>query len=181
MPPLNSKYSRYLEKDDSYTVTQADDVINFTIASAKTATLPLAKTCTIYNEQFKKVISNDVDSGDALTIAVQSGNTLVGNAALAAGEVSTVTSDGAATWYAQGDTGATGTSGFSGFSGGSGTSGFSAFSGTSGFSAYSGFSGRSAYTGVSGYSGYSGVSGYSGFSGISGYSGFSGYSGYSGV
>lgn len=179
-PPLDSKYTRYLEKTDSYTITQSDDVINFTIASAKTATLPLARTCTVYNDQYKKVVSNDADSSDALTIAVASGNTLVGNAALAAGEVSTLTSDGATVWYAQGDTGATGTSGFSGFSGASGTSGWSGFSGASGASGYSGFSGRSGYTGVSGYSGYTGVSGYSGFSGISGYSGFSGYSGYSG-
>src|SRR5262245_40184371 len=136
-PPLDSKYTKYLEKDDSYTILVGDDVINFTIASAKTATLPSAHTCTVYNEQFKKVISNDADSGDVLTIAVGSGNTLVGNAALSAGEVSTVTSNGSTVWYAQGDTGATGTSGFSGFSGASGYSGFSAYSGYSGVSGYS--------------------------------------------
>lgn len=179
-PPLDSKYTRYLEKTDNYTLTQTDDVVNFTIATAKTATLPLAKICTIYNEQYRKVISNDADSSDTLTIAVASGNSLVGNATLAAGEVSVVTSDGATVWYAQGDTGLSGVSGFSGFSGASGFSGWSGFSGASGTSGYSGVSGRSGYTGVSGYSGYTGVSGYSGFSGISGYSGFSGYSGYSG-
>ena len=180
-PPLDSQYTRFVAKDDSYTIQSLDDVITFTIATAKTATLPLAKTCSVVSGQFAKQINNAGASADDLTIAVQSGDTLVGESTLSPGEVASIRGNGVSVWYSTGSSGVQGTSGFSGFSGASGTSGWSGFTGISGYSAYSGFSGRSAYTGVSGYSGYTGVSGYSGFSGISGYSGFSGYSGHTGV
>jgi collagen triple helix repeat protein len=181
MPPLGTQYSRFVVKDDSYTIQAADDVITFTIASAKTATLPLAKTCTLHSDQNIKQINNVSGSSNDLTIAVQSDDVLIGEATLSPGETAILIGNGVTTWSSTGSSGVTGVSGFSGFSGRSGFSGWSGFSGASGTSGYSGFSGRSGYTGVSGYSGYSGVSGYSGFSGRSGYSGFSGYSGYSGV
>lgn len=181
MPPLGTQYTKFVAKTNSYTIQAADDVITFTIATAKTATLPLSKTCTIVSGQNAKQINNAGGSSDDLTIAVQSGDTLVGESTLSPGESALIVGNGVALWNSTGSSGAAGVSGFSGFSGASGRSGWSGFTGTSGFSAYSGFTGRSGYTGVSGYSGYSGESGYSGFSGISGYSGFSGYSGYTGV
>jgi hypothetical protein len=180
MAPLASVYTKFQEKTDDYTLGASDDVVDFTIATAKTATLPLAKTCTVNNTWFKKVITNKSTSSDTLTIAVQSGNSLVGLTSLGVGEQAILSSNGATIWTARGGTGATGTSGFSGFSaysGFSGASGYSGFTGTSGYSGYtgvSGYSGKSGYSGVSGYSGYSGVSGYSGFSGFSGFSGYTG-------
>lgn len=180
-PPLDSQYTRFVAKTDSYTILSGDDVITFTLAAPGTATLPLSKTCTIVSGQNAKQVNNASDSSDDLTIAVQSGDSLVGESTLAPGEVATIRGNGVNVWYATGSSGAAGVSGFSGYSGRSGTSGWSGFTGVSGVSGWSGFSGRSGYTGVSGFSGYSGVSGYSGFSGVSGYSGFSGYSGYSGA
>lgn len=181
-PPLDSQYTKFVVKDDSYTITVSDDIIDFDIASGKTATLPLAKDCSLYSGQNEKIISNNSGSGGALTIAVQSGNTLIGATApgattLAAGETCTAVGNGVSTWTITGGAGVSGVSGFSGFSG---ASGFSGFSGWSGFSGKSGTSGYSGVSGFSGYSGVSGISGYSGFSGISGYSGYSGTSGYSG-
>lgn len=180
MPPLGTQYTKFVAKTGAYTIQAGDDVITFTIAAPATATLPLAKTCSIYSQQNVKQINNVSGSASDLTIAVQSGDTLVGEATLSPGETALIVGNGVALWNSTGSSGATGVSGFSGFSGASGTSGWSGFTGASGTSGWSGFSGRSGYTGISGYSGYSGESGYSGFSGISGYSGFSGYSGYSG-
>lgn len=180
-PPMASTYTKFVAKDASYTILPGDDVITFTLAAPGTATLPLAKTCTIYSQQNIKQINNVSGSSDDLTVAVQSGDVLVGESTLAPGETAFITGNGVTVWNSTGSSGAAGTSGFSGFSGASGFSGWSGFSGVSGASGYSGFTGRSGYTGISGYSGYTGVSGYSGFTGVSGYSGFSGYSGYSGV
>ena len=188
-PPLGTEYQKIVRKTASYTLDASDDVARFVIAGAATATLPLAKTCTVYSKQNKKILINDSTSSDLLTIAVQSGNTLVGVTAatlgvtLAVGETAYVDSDGVAIWNISGGySGVAGTSGFSGFSGASGYSGFSAYSGYSGKSGYSGYCGLSGYTGKSGYSGFSAISGYSGFSAAaSGYSGFSGYSGYTGI
>lgn len=179
-PPLGSTYEKFVAKTDSYTIQAGDDVITFTLAAPATATLPFSKTCTIYSQQNIKQINNVSGSSDDLTVAVQSGDTLVGESTLSPGETAFIVGNGVTIWNSTGSSGATGTSGFSGFSGASGRSGWSGYSGASGISGYSGLSGRSGYTGVSGYSGYTGVSGYSGFSGRSGYSGFSGYSGYSG-
>lgn len=180
MPPLGSTYEKFVAQSDSYTILAGDDVITFTLAAPGTATLPFSRFCSIYSQQNFKQINNVSGSSDDLTIAVQSGDTLIGESTLAPGETAFIVGNGVTVWNSTGSSGATGTSGFSGFSGISGFSGWSGFSGVSGTSGYSGFSGRSGYTGVSGYSGYSGESGYSGFSGVSGYSGFSGYSGYSG-
>ena len=181
MPPLGSQYTKFVAKSDSYTILSGDDVITFTLAAPGTATLPLSKTCTIYSQQNIKQINNVSGSSDDLTIAVQSGDVLVGETTLSPGETALLVGNGVALWNSTGSSGVAGTSGFSGFSGASGTSGWSGFTGASGVSGWSGFSGRSGYTGISGYSGYTGVSGYSGFTGASGYSGFSGYSGYTGV
>lgn len=181
MPPLDSQYTKFIAKTGAYTIQAGDDVITFTLAAPATATLPLSKTCTIYSGQNIKQINNVVGSSDDLTIAAQSGDTLVGEATLSPGETALLVGNGVLLWNSTGSSGATGTSGFSGFSGASGTSGFSGFTGASGASGYSGFSGRSGYSGFSGISAYSGESGYSGFSGVSGYSGFSGYSGYTGI
>jgi len=188
-PPLSTAYQKIVRKTSSYTLDPSDDVARFVIAAAAIATLPLAKNCTVYSKQNKKIIINDSTSSDTLTIAVQSGNTLVGATAaaiaatLAVGETAFVDGDGVAIWNISGGySGVAGTSGFSGFSGASGYSGRSGYSGYSGASGYSGYTGISGYTGKSGYSGFSAAaSGYSGFSGVSGYSGFSGYSGYTGI
>lgn len=181
-PPLDSQYTKFVAEDDSYTIKAADDIIVFTITTAKTATLPLAKECSIVSGQNEKIIINHADSSDTLTIAVQAGNTLIGATApgattLAAGETAFVYGNGVTVWNVSGGAGVSGVSGFSGFSG---ASGFSGFSGWSGYSGTSGSSGYSGVSGFSGYSGVSGISGYSGFSGVSGYSGYSGISGYSG-
>ncbi len=178
MPPLNSSYTKYVAKTDNYTILFGDDVITFTIASAKTATLPLAGSCSPMTGQNAKQIVNSANSTDTLTIAAPSGNNLIGLGSLAPGQVSLVISNGTATWTGSGGGGQAGTSGYSG------PSGYSGFSGLSGYSGFSGISGYSGFSGISGYSGFSGISGYSGYSGISGasgYSGFSGISGYSGA
>jgi len=178
--PLNSVYERDVAKSDNYTVLFGDDQVTFTIASAKTATLPKAGTCTPMSQQNVKRIINSANSSDTLTIAVQSGDTLIGIGSLAAGQETIVTSNGTATWNGFGGGGQAGTSGYSGpsgFSGFTGVSGYSGFTGVSGFSGFSGISGASGYsgfTGISGYSGFTGASGISGFSGKSGFSGFSG-------
>lgn len=180
--PLNSFYTKYEAKTDNYTIPVTTDVVTFTIASAKTATLPKAGLCPpnatpAYN--VKQIISSG-SSGDTLTIAVASGDVLLGVGSLAAGQNTIVTSQGTTIWTSLGGGGQAGVSGYSGvsgFSGYSGVSGYSGYSGASGFSGYSGASGFSGYSGASGYSGYSGISGASGRSGYSGTSGFSGYSG----
>ncbi len=187
MAPLYTQYQKIVRKTASYTLDASDDVARFVITAGATATLPLARTCSLYSRQNKKIIINDGTSSNTLTIAVQSGNSLVGATAtaaaatLAAGETVFIDGDGVAIWNISGGySGVGGTSGFTGASGYSGFSGASAYSGYSGKSGYSGYTGVSGYMGVSGYSGVSGKSGYSGFSAAaSGYSGFSGYSGYS--
>ena len=188
MAPLATQYQRIIKKGVSYTIAVPDDVVEFTTTGAGViATLPLAKDCSIYSGQNLKIVANKSTSTDEITIAVQSGDTLVGvtgasaTLTLAVGDSAFFRGNQTTTWNMSGGVGTSGVSGFSGFSGASGYSGASGWSGYSGKSGYSGYCGISGYTGVSGYSGYSGVSGYSGFSGISGYSGFSGYSGYTGV
>jgi hypothetical protein len=176
--PFGTQYEQQVAKTLDYTLTVADDVAVFTIAVGKTATLPLAANCSLA-QQFKQIINVSGSSND-LTIAVQTGNTLVGENTLSPGETTTVRSDGVAIWYSTGSSGVTGVSGYSGFSGASGYSGFSGYSGYSGKSGFSGYSGVSGWSGWSGYSGVSGYSGKSGYSGYSGYTGVSGYSGYSG-
>ncbi len=187
-PPLATQYQKIVKKGVSYTIAVPDDVVEFTTTGAGViATLPLAKDCTIYSGQNEKLIANKSTSTDEITLAVQSGNTLVGvtgaaaTLTLAVGATAFARGDQSTVWNITGGAGTSGVSGFSGFSGASGYSGASGWSGYSGKSGYSGYCGVSGWTGVSGYSGYSGVSGYSGFSGISGYSGFSGYSGYTGI
>jgi hypothetical protein len=167
-------YTKFVSKTNNYTLDPSDDVATFTIATAKSATMPEANQCTETKQNDEKVVINADGSSDTLTIAVPTDNSLIGVSGLAAGQTAFMVSDGIAVWYAQGGSGVTGVSGFSGFSGAS------AYSGFSGRSAYSGFSGASGYTGKSGYSGYTGVSGYSGYTGVSGYSGYTGLSGYSG-
>lgn len=173
-PPLNSSYTKYVAKTDNYTVLFGDDVITFTIASAKTATMPQAASCTPMSGQNIKQVINSGNSSDTLTIAVPSGNTLVGIGSLAAGQSAYMQSNGTSVWTGFGGGGQAGTSGYSG------PSGYSGFSGVSGYSGFSGISGYSGFSGISGYSGFSGISGYSGYSGVSGYSGYSGFSGISG-
>jgi hypothetical protein len=185
-PPLGTSYTQFITKTANYTLTVNDDVAIFTTsAPGVIATLPLARTCAFVAGQNTKQIINASGSTNVLTVAVQSGDTLVGETAsgpaqtLAAGESAIVNcSPNLPTiWTITGGDGSQGVSGYSGFSGASG------YSGKSGYSGFSGKSGYSGYTGVSGFSGYTGVSGtsgYSGFSGISGYSGYSGTSGYSG-
>ena len=185
MPPLYTQYQKIVRKTAAYTLDPSDDVARFVITVGVTATLPLAKNC--LRPQNRKIILNDSTSSNTLTIAVQSGNTLVGATAtaaaatLAAGETAFVDGDTVSIWNISGGySGVSGNSGFSGFSGASGYSGASGFSGYSGKSGYSGYTGVSGYSGVSGWTGVSGKSGFSGFSAAaSGYSGFSGYSGYS--
>lgn len=188
MPPLGSQYQKMVAKTANYTIDSSDDVITFTTSGAGViATLPLAKTCSIVSGQNRKIIASAAGSTDPLTIAVQSGNTLIGNTiigvgvTIAAGETAFAYGNGVSVWTISGGDATRGVSGFSGFSGASGYSGKSGYSGFSGFSGYSGYSGVSGWSGWSGYSGKSGYSGYSGYSGVSGYSGFSGYSGYTGV
>lgn len=180
MAPLNSQYAKYVAKTDNYTIQLADDVITFTIATAKTGTLPKAGTCTSMSGQNVKQIVNSANSADTLTVAVQSGDTLLGIGSLAVGQTAYLTSNGTSVWSGFGAGGAAGTSGYSGVSGFSGVSGYSGFTGVSGYSGFTGVSGYSGFSGASGYSGFSGYSGYTGISGYSGYSGVSGYSGFSG-
>jgi len=172
---INTAYTQYVAKTSNYTLTVADDVATFTITAARTATLPLAAACSIVSGQNRKLIVNAGASDHDLTIAVQSGNALVGESTLSPGETAFINGDGVSVWNS------TGSSGVGGVSGTSGASGFSGFTGRSGASGYTGLSGYSAYTGVSGYSGKSGYSGFSGISGYSGFSGKSGYSGFSGI
>lgn len=166
--------------DADKTITVSEDVITFTIAGPQTATLPLAKNC-INTAQESKLVINKSTSGGNLTIAVQSGNTLIGQDTLLPGGTALVNAQQATVWTSTGGSGAQGASGysgysaFSGYSGTSGASGYSGISGVSGFSGYSGISGFSGYSGISGFSGYSGISGYSGYSGVSGKSGYSGF------
>lgn len=181
MAPLNSVYTKYVEKTDNYTILAGDDVITFTIATAKTATLPKAGTVPPMSGQNVKQIINDGDSADTLTLAVQSGDSLVGIGSLAIGQTAYLISNGTSVWTGFGAGGVAGTSGYSGVSGFSGISGYSGFTGISGYSGFTGVSGYSGFTGASGYSGFSGYSGYTGISGYSGYSGVSGYSGFSGA
>ena len=180
MAAPNSTYARHVAKTDNYTLVAPDDVVTFTIATAKTATLPNAANCTAQNQFNEKQIINHADSSNTLTIAAPSGNTLLGIGSLAAGQIANLFSNGTATWTSYGGGGQAGTSGYSGPSGYSGFTGISGYSGFTGISGYSGFTGISGYSGFTGISGYSGFSGYSGYSGISGYSGVSGYSGFSG-
>ena len=175
--PLNSIYVKVVAKTDNYTLDKGDDIAVFTIATAKTATLPKAGTCTPQTQQNVKQITSAGGSADTLTIAVQSGDTLIGASTLAAGQSAFVTAN-SSVWTSISAGG--GQQGYSGYSGISGPSGFSGYSGISGFSGYSGISGFSGYSGASGYSGYSGISGFSGYSGTSGFSGYSGKSGFSG-
>jgi hypothetical protein len=181
MPPIGTSYDKFVAVTNAdYTVKQGDDIITFTIASGQTGTLPLAKDC-VGTVQNQKIMVNAAGSGNNLTIAVQAGNTLIGQDTLLAGGTALVTAVRPTVWTSTGGSGATGVSGFSGYSaysGYSGTSGFSGYSGisgASGFSGYSGISGKSGYSGITGFSGYSGISGYSGYSGASGKSGYTGY------
>lgn len=182
MPPID-QYSVFEAKTNNYTLDRADKVVNFVIATGKTATLPHASQCSVISGLNKKVISNDSTSSGVLTLAVQSGDTLLGATAssaaqtLAAGEVATCSGDGVNIWTINGGVG---TSGISGYSGGSGASGFTGSSGKSGFVGTSGFSGTTGVSGTSGFSGVAGFSGVSGFTGVSGTSGASGTSGFSG-
>jgi len=178
--PLGTEYEQIVLKTDSYTLTVADDIVKFTIASGKTATLPFSRTCSPYSKQNVKMLFNAATSVGDLTIAVGSGDTLNGESTLSAGETAFITGDGVKTWNSIGASGAAGVSGTSGSSGISGASGFSGATGWSGVSGYSGFTGVSGFLGTSGFSGFTGISGFSGFTGISGYSGFSGFSGTSG-
>ena len=186
-PPLGSVYQKVTKKAASYTLTVSDDVVEFTTAApGVVATLPLAKDCTIVSGQNKKIIASKSTSSNDLTIAVQSGNTLVGvtgalaTLTLSAGQTAYLRGDQSTVWNVTGGIGTSGVSGYSGFSGASGYSGISGGSGWSGRSGPSGFSGFSGITGISGFSGFTGVSGFSGYSGKSGYSGFTGFSGISG-
>lgn len=177
---LNNNYTKYISAGDaSYTVKFADDVVTFTITTGRTATLPAAGTCTPMSGQNAKRIVSSSSSVGNVTLAVPSGNNLIGVGFVEPGQAVTVQSNGTATWTGFGGGGQAGTSGYSGPSGYSGFSGPSGYSGFSGTSGYSGFSGISGYSGFSGTSGASGYSGYSGTSGYSGYSGQSGYSGFS--
>ncbi len=170
MAPVNSAYAQQVFKTASYTLTVSDDIARFTIAAPATATLPLSRNCSLLSKQNIKIIANAGGSASDLTIAAGSGDTLVGENTLSAGETAFLTGDGVLVWNSVGASGVTGNSGFSGACGFSGYSGKSGFSGTSGFSGYSGISGWSGITGFSGYSGPSGFSGYSAYSGKSGYS-----------
>lgn len=188
-PPLGSEYQKMQAKTASYTLLVSDDVVKFTSSGAGViATLPKAASCPEHQGQSRKIIASASGSTDPITIAVQSGDTLVGAtkvagaaATIEAGQTAVAQSNGSTVWTITGGDGTQGVSGYSGFSGWSGFSGKSGYSGFSGYSGYSGISGYSGWSGYSGKSGYSGVSGYSGYSGVSGYSGFSGYSGYTGV
>lgn len=180
MPPLGTEYEQIVLKTTSYTLTVADDVAKFTAAAPATATLPLARTCSLYSKQNVKIIASASTSASDVTIAVGTGDTLVGEGTLSAGETAYITGDGVKTWNSVGASGVTGNSGTSGSSGISGGSGFSGATGFSGFSGRSGFTGISGFSGPSGFSGFSGPSGYTGFTGISGYTGYSGFSGFTG-
>ena len=170
-PPINSAYAKQQFKTDSYTITVSDDIVRFTLAAPGTATLPFSRNCSIVSGQNQKIIANATGSlAKDLTIAVGSGDTLVGETTLSAGETAFITGDGVLIWNSIGASGVTGNSGFSGYSAFSGYSGKSGFSGISGFSGFSGISGASGKSGFSGYTGISGFSGYSGTSGRSGYS-----------
>src|SRR5258705_10584011 len=179
-PPVDSAYARVVIKTTSYTLTVADDIAKFPAAAPVTATLPLAKTCSLYSQQNIKIIASAPTSAADVTIAVQSGDTLVGESTLSAGETAYITGNGVNRWDSVGASGAGGTSGFTGASGYSGFTGASGASGWSGKSGFSGFTGISGFRGTSGFSGFTGVSGYSGYTGKSGYSGYSGYFGFSG-
>ena len=169
-PPINSSYAQQQFKTDSYTITVSDDIIRFTLAAPGTATLPFSRNCSIVSGQNQKIIANGDSGGNDLTIAVGSGDTLIGETTLSAGETAFITGDGVLIWNSIGASGVTGNSGYSGYSAYSGYSGKSGFSGISGFSGFSGISGAS---GKSGFSGYTGISGFSGYSGTTGYSGYS--------
>ena len=126
MPPLGTDYERIVYKTSSYTLTVADDVARFTIAAPSTATLPLSRNCSIVSGQNQKVIANAGGSASDLTIAVGSGDTLVGEATLSAGETAYISGNGVTIWNSIGASGVTGVSGYSGFSGASGRDGIRA-------------------------------------------------------
>ncbi len=185
LPELDP-YAKFEAKTNTYSVTVSDKVVSFILPSNKTTTLPFASQCSIQSGTNKKVIADATSSSNVLTIAVQSGDDLIGvtdgasGATLAAGQTATCLGDGALTWTISGGSGSSGVSGTTGFTGASGITGFSGksgFSGTSGFVGTSGFSGTTGFSGVAGFSGASGASGKSGFTGASGTSGFSGFSG----
>jgi len=177
---LGNQYTKFTPvKTASYTITVSDDIAIFNLSAPGTATLPFSKDCTIVSGQNQKLIINKATSAD-LTVAVQSGDTLVGVATLQAGYQTFVEGNQIKTWNSVGGSGVSGTSGFSGYSGASGFSGYSGKSGFSGFTGISGASGTSGYSGYTGFSGYSGISGFSGYSAFSGYSGASGFSGFTG-
>ena len=85
---IGSQYAQQKAKTGSYTLLVSDDLVNFVLTGAPaTATLPLAAQCTQYpNGKNRKMIINGATSNDVVTIAVQSGNTLIGTTVLNPGE-----------------------------------------------------------------------------------------------
>lgn len=93
-------------KTTSYTVLTTDDVVQFTISAAATATLP--STAGMYAGQFLSnrlsgqgvVLVKNVSTSTAnVTIAAGSNDAIFGNVSVAPGQAIICRSDGGGTWY----------------------------------------------------------------------------------
>jgi hypothetical protein len=93
-------------KTASYTVLTTDDIVQFTISAAVTATLP--STNGLYAGQLlsnrlsgqgKVLIKNVATSTANVTIAAGSGDAIFGNTSIAPGQAVLCESDGGGTWY----------------------------------------------------------------------------------
>lgn len=83
---IGNNYERFVAYTDDHTVLVEEDVVRFILATdTDIATLPRAAQCNPSNGQQAKFIVNDTTSSFTLTIAVQSGDTSVGNLSLPPG------------------------------------------------------------------------------------------------
>ncbi len=96
---LGTDYERFVRYTDDHTILKEEDVIRFVLsADADVATLPKAYTCGPETGFQVKYIVNDTTSSFTLTVAVQSGDSAVGNLSFPPGRGCFAISDGQAQW-----------------------------------------------------------------------------------
>lgn len=103
---IGNDYQQFPDYTLDHTVTVAEDVIRFTLGAAKTATMPLSARCK--GSQQVKFLVNDTTSTFNLTIAVQSGDSAIGNLTLTPGRGCFAIADGQVRWTFIGPSGAGG-------------------------------------------------------------------------
>lgn len=106
---LENQYERFVTYTDDQTILSQEDRIRFVLSvDAEVATLPFAAQCFPGSGKQLKLIVNDTTSSFNITVAVQSGDTIVGNVTLTPGRGCFAISDGAAEWTLIGPSGAGG-------------------------------------------------------------------------